>query len=252
MNVEAQVGYRRLPDPEIEAVKSILEALRAEGRHWIRGISTDDWRRLHYAATPRNARRAGVRQNVGPAVAELFEDHRAIRKYLAQEASGHSEEMQHYILVKGDRHCIEDRGMVLLRPVLKVDFNGTVLLNFHVWFHDVEPANGQNHLMFGFRLEAPEKGSVHDYFHAQPLRRFGAAGLCHGMSNRFPERFPTIPLHASDFVELCLNAVLIACGKDALRAILRGTGDPVVRSAANALWSKIFATDPHKDTPAES
>jgi hypothetical protein len=143
-------------------------------------------------------------------------------------------------LVKADSGCLNENGIALLRPVLKINLSNEPTLNFHVWFHCMPSGNENDHLMVGWRLEAPEGGtSAHDFYHAQPLRLYGPEERAHGLHDRYPVRFPTVPLPASNAVELCLTAILIACGKEALRTFT-GSGDALVRAAARAYWAKLF------------
>lgn len=77
-----------------------------------------------------------------------------------------------------------------------------------------------------FRFEAPEQGEKHNYFHCQPCRNFGD-------KDRVPEaalvseHFPTIPINASNIVELTVCALMACMGlKDAktfVRNLLRSS-----------------------------
>jgi hypothetical protein len=240
-----------LPSETVRQLRLILERLFREGRQWVRGIGTTDWRRTQYVANSRAARDA-----VGtvPSVANVVVDIQVLLAYLGESASNESALTHNYIVVKADSKCLDSNGIALLRPVLKTNFDNEPQLNFHVWFHCLSPGTVADHLMVGWRLEAPEGGgSAHDFFHAQPLRRYGPDAAVHGLHSRFPESFPTIPLPATNLVELCLTAVLVACGKDALRALVRGSGDAKVRAAANAYWTKVFgASSPPADVVALS
>jgi hypothetical protein len=178
-----------------------------------------------------------------PSVANVVTDVHVLLSYLAKEASAATASTHNYFVVKADSKCLNSSGIALLRPVLKTNFDNKPQLNFHVWFHCLSPGTVNDHLMVGWRLEAPEGGgSAHDFFHAQPLRRYGPDDAVYGLHNRFPDSFPTIPLPATNVVELCLTAVLVACGKDALRVLVRGSGDAAVRAAANAFWTRVFGT----------
>lgn len=149
--------------------------------------------------------------------------------------------MHSYVIVKGDGGCLAENGIALVRPVLKTNFSGEPTLNFHVWFHCMPSGGSDDHLVTGWRLEHPEGNNTsHDFFHAQPMRKFGPEESVHGMHNRFPESFPTIPLPASNVVELCLTAVLVACGKEALRTFVRSSANAEVRAAARGFWTKLF------------
>jgi hypothetical protein len=217
-------------------LRFILEKLFKEGQQWIKGIGATDWRRTRYISA--RARRSG---GGGPSVTNVVEDIQPVLGYLAKEASNETGMVHSYVILKAESGCLIENGIALLRPVLKNNFSNRPTLNFHIWFHCMPSANANDHLMIGWRLEGPEGGaSSHDFFHAQPLRKYGPEEKGHGMHDRFPERFPTIPLPASNVVELCLTAVLVACGKETLRAFVRNSGNAEVRAAANAFWTKVF------------
>ena len=160
--------------------------------------------------------------------------------YLGKGASNETGSVYSYVIVKADKLCLADGGIALLRPVLKRTRGSEAILNFHVWFHCLPAGNHGDHLMVGWRLENPEDGDTHNFFHAQPLRTYGPEERGHGLHDHFPVRFPTIPLPASNAVELCLTAVLMACGKEALRTFVRSSRNAEVRAAANAFWTKVF------------
>lgn len=71
-----------------------------------------------------------------------------------------------------------------------------------------------------FRFEAPEKGDKHDFYHCQPCRNFGD-------KERVPhaalvsEHFPTIPVNASNIVELTVCALMACMGHSHLKAFGR-------------------------------
>lgn len=227
-----------LPPETVDQLRFILGGLFKEGRQWVKGISTTDWRRTRYFAKTHGIRRA---PDAGPSVVNVVADLQSLIGYLGKDATAETALMHNYIVVKADSQCLDGNGIALLRPVLKTNFDNKPQLNFHIWFHCLSPGTADDHLMFGWRLETPEGGgSMHDFFHAQPLRRFGPDGTRHGLHERFPESFPTIPLPASNVVELCLTAVLVACGKHALRALVRSSGDAAVRTAAKDFWTKVF------------
>jgi hypothetical protein len=232
---------KRIEAETVEQLKSILDKLHRDGQRWIKGVSSDDWRRTRYISSRARRPRGGDVQS-GPSVSNIIEESGIILNYVSQAASNFTAESHNYFIIKPDNGCLTENGLALLRPVLKKNFDDEPQLNFHIWFHCMPNANPNDHLMVGWRLESPEgSNSTHDFYHAQPLRRFGIEASSFGMPDRFSERFPTIPLPASNLVELCLNAVLVACGKDALRTFIRNSSNEKVRIAARDLWSKIFS-----------
>jgi len=184
-------------------------------------------------------------------VSNVVDDVNAVLGYLSKEASNVTGGVHSYMVVKGDNGCLAEGGIALLRPVLKTNFNDEPTLNFHVWFHCMPSGGADDHLVTGWRLEHPEGNkTAHDFFHAQPMRKFGPDETVHGMHHRFSESFPTIPLPASNAVELCLTAVLVACGKEALRTFVRSSGNAEVRAVAKAFWTKVFGAPAASVRPA--
>jgi hypothetical protein len=236
--------------PEIvDQIRFILEKIFKEGQHWVKSVELSDWRRVRYASS-RGRRSPGA----GPSISHVVEDIQPLLGYLEKEASQQTGATHNYVLLKPENGCLTENGIALFRPVLKKNFDKLPQLNFHIWFHCMPSGSTNDHLMTGWRFEEPEGGgSTHNYYHAQPLRKFGPEEKSHGMHDRFSERFPTFPLPAADTVELCLNALLVACGKETLRSLVRNSGNSEVRKAANVFWTKIFSTEPAGDVePAES
>jgi hypothetical protein len=231
----------------ISQLQFILDRLFKDGQRWIKGIGVTDWRRLRYAEV--RARRSS---NTGPSITHVIRQVQPVLCYVAKPASEETGSFHGYVIVKGDNSCLKESGIALIRPVLKLNFDHEPTLNFHVWFHCMPSGNDDDHLMVGWRLEGPEGGgdsSPHDFFHAQPLRSFGPEDKGHGLHDRFPIRFPTIPLPASNVVELCLTAVLVACGKETLRTFIRSSGNAEVRAAANSFWTKVFGKSAPSPVP---
>lgn len=225
-----------LPSDSADQIRAILRPLFDDGQRWLQAIAIDDWRKTRYAQ--QSSRRRSPPS--GPSLQNITTNAEQLLGYLSKEITTQvSGAHEYHFIVRPERVCASAGHVAIIRPVLKINFSGEPRLNFHIWFHD---HSNNDHLMYGWRLEGPEGSDTsHDYYHAQPLKRFGAEQSIYGMPNRFPEKFPTIPLPAIDVVELCLTAVLIACGKDALRTILRSNGNAHVREAARAFWGRLFS-----------
>lgn len=238
------VGKARFLAPEtIVQLGYILDKLFTDGQQWVKSVGNSDWRRTRYVGV--RARRS---VGTGPSVSNVVDDIQPVLGYLAKEASDKTGMVHSYMIVKAENGCLKEDGIALFRPVLKSNLSNEPQLNFHIWFHCMPAASLDDHMMVGWRLEAPEGGtSIHNFFHAQPLRDFEGKG--HGVHPRFPERFPTIPLPASNVVELCLTAVLVACGREALRAFVNDRRNPEVHTAAKALWEKIFVFEAPGNSP---
>ena len=67
-----------------------------------------------------------------------------------------------------------------------------------------------------FRFEAPEKGEEHDFYHCQPCRNFGDKDkVPHAVP--VSEHFPTVPINASNIVELTACAIMAVFGRKETR-----------------------------------
>lgn len=101
----------------------------------------------------------------------------------------------------------------------------------------------ENEETFGaFRFETPETGDVHDYYHCQPCRNFGDKEKLKD-SVLFSERFPTIPMNASNIVELTLCTLLAALGRKKTKAFVRALlrqGSGSENSALKAAYGSVL------------
>lgn len=88
-----------------------------------------------------------------------------------------------------------------------------------------------------FRFDAPEVGEDHNFFHCQPCRNFGDRDPV-PKAALVSEHFPTVPLLASDIVELTICAVKALKGqKDAksfLSGLIRDSGSASNRALGDA------------------
>lgn len=95
--------------------------------------------------------------------------------------------------------------------------------------------NGEK-TFIAFRFEAPEQGDEHNYFHCQPCRNFGDKELVPHAA-LVSHRFPTIPLNASNIVELTVCALMASMGHKKMRDFIR----KLLKDPATA--SNQFLTD---------
>jgi hypothetical protein len=230
------ISEQALSHETVEQLNAIFDKVFTEGQQWIKSIGVTDWRKTHYLGA-----RARRNSGTGPSVEHVANAVKPVLDYMAKTATTQTGATHNYIIVKPDNSCLNEGGIALIRPVLKCNTSNEPRLNFHVWFHCMPAANPDDHLMVGWRLEGPEgHTTTHNFFHAQPLRKYGSAEKGHGLPDRYPERFPTIPLPATDIVELCLTAILVACGKDAIGNLVRHSSNAKVRASANAFYTKVF------------
>lgn len=71
-----------------------------------------------------------------------------------------------------------------------------------------------------FRFEAPETGDEHNYYHCQPCRNFGDKAVVPNAA-LVSQRFPTIPINASNIVELTVCALMACMGNKDTKAFVR-------------------------------
>lgn len=71
-----------------------------------------------------------------------------------------------------------------------------------------------------FRFEAPELGEDHNYYHCQPCRNFGDRDPV-PYAALVSEKFPTIPINASNIVELTLCALKASMGQKKIKSFVR-------------------------------
>lgn len=97
-----------------------------------------------------------------------------------------------------------------------------------------------NNTFIAFRFETPEVGDEHDFFHCQPCRNFGDRENL-PESAQISHRFPTIPLNASNIVELTLCALMSTLGRKKTRRFMRSlmtAADPDVSEVLQAAYSR--------------
>jgi len=110
------------------------------------------------------------------------------------------------------------------------DFNSTPwMLKYYIILYYGAAAGGEPQLGLSFRLEQPEGGGVHDYWHLQMCRRVAAdrateVRACHVL---LPDSYPAFPLDASDAVSLTASIALAMSGRAGLVglvSVLTGQG----------------------------
>lgn len=79
---------------------------------------------------------------------------------------------------------------------------------------------GGEKTFIAFRFEAPEQGDEHDYYHCQPCRNFGDRGHVPNAA-LVSQRFPTIPVNASNIVELTVCALMASMGHKKMKGFVR-------------------------------
>jgi hypothetical protein len=105
------------------------------------------------------------------------------------------------------------------------------LLSWHKWDFAANPFEFRLFLgqwsqirstktFIAFRFEAPEMREQHNYHHCQPCRDFGDRNpVPHAVL--ISQRFPTIPVNATNIVELTICALMACMGHKGMKAFVR-------------------------------
>lgn len=181
---------------EHDAVVLILDRLKNEGLDWYRHAATDD--------------------------VDMFE-RRISGNFLIFEGGEH-----HAIGLK-PVGSLPSKKILVMQPSgreneailgLSLKWNFTAdPFEFRLFLGQWSQIDGKKTFV-AFRFEAPEMGDRHNYYHCQPCRDFGdrdpvphAALISH--------RFPTIPINASNIVELTVCAIMACIGHKDMKAFVR-------------------------------
>ena len=178
------------------AVRLILERLSTEGREWYRGAKGEDVDFFEKRVSANFAMLDGKEiHNIGRKPEGAF----PTKKILLTKPSSKEKE-------------------AVVGFWLRWNFNQTPAefrLFLGLWYE----TNGERNFN-GYRFETPETGEEHDYFHCQPCRNFGDKDLLPEAA-LVSERFPTIPLNASNIVELTVCALMATLGRKKMNQFLR-------------------------------
>ena len=183
-------------DDEREAIRLILDRLREDGLTWYR----------HAKATE-----LGTFEGRVPGSFSVFEtgEHHSVSKKPKGQLPAKK------ILVM--RPSGTD-GEELLGLWLRWDFEDTPF-SFRLFIGQWAKIGGEK-TFNAFRFEAPEKGDKHDYYHCQPCRNFGDREQVQNAA-LVSEHFPTIPINASNIVELTVCALMACMGHKQLKGFFR-------------------------------
>ncbi len=181
---------------EREAVRLILDSLQAEGLNWYRHTKSTE--------------------------VDLFEPLKS-GSFVAFE--GH----EHHTLPKKNVNSLPSKHILIMPPSgseeeeilglwVRWDFESTPIA-FRLFIGQWSKVDG-NKTFIAFRFEAPEKGDKHDFYHCQPCRNFGDKVRVPNAA-QVSEHFPTIPINASNIVELTVCALIACMGRKEAQAFER-------------------------------
>lgn len=196
-----------LDAPQINAVNRMLRELGRSGLNFYKSHSYLPWRRLalHHKSIDNDS----ALQALLPSQARM-----------AGDLDGKSIPLE------------PSKGANNAAAFLRVDwdFNKTPwMLKYYINLYYGAAAGGEPQLGLSFRLEQPEGGGVHDYWHLQMCRsvaadRATAVRACHVL---LPDSYPAFPLDASDAVSLTASIALAMAGRTGLVglvSVLNGNG----------------------------
>lgn len=202
-----------------DAVVLILERLKAEGLEWYRSAKAEDLdlfeRRISGSFSIFDG---GEIHTVGRKPKGNF----PAKKILVMPPSGREEE-------------------AILGLWLRWDFDAEPF-EFRLFLGHWCEIEGQKTFL-AFRFEAPEQGEEHNYYHCQPCRNFGDKEKVPNAA-LVSQRFPTIPVNASNIVELTVCALMSSMGHKKMRGFVRQLlKDSSAASNASlaAAYSRCFA-----------
>ena len=101
---------------------------------------------------------------------------------------------------------------------LRWDFSGKQI-EFRLFLGYWYGAGGKRNFN-GYRFETPEIGNSHDYYHCQPCRNIGDREILPEAA-LVSEKFPTIPINASNIVELTVCALMATRGRKNMNDFLK-------------------------------
>lgn len=200
-----------------DAVVLILDRLKAEGLQWYRkAVDVDVFERRISGSF--SVFESGEIYTIGRKPKSSFPS----KKILVMPPSGREEE-------------------AVLGLWLKWDFEKNPF-EFRLFVGQWSEIDSQK-TFIAFRFEAPEQGDEHNYYHCQPCRDFGdrdpvpnAALVSH--------RFPTIPVNATNIVELTMCALMSTMGRKKMEGFVRKLlREPASEgnAALTAAYSRCFA-----------
>ncbi|ESY48145.1 MULTISPECIES: hypothetical protein [unclassified Mesorhizobium] len=202
-----------------EAVVLILDRLKTEGLEWYRGAKAEDVylfeRRISGSFSIFDG---GEIHTVGRKPKGSF----PAKKILVMTPSGREEE-------------------AILGLWLRWNFEADPF-EFRLFLGHWCEIDGQKTFL-AFRFDSPEQGEEHNYYHCQPCRNFGDKELVPDAA-LVSQRFPTIPVNASNIVELTVCALMSSMGHKKMKGFVRKLlREPASASnaALTAAYSRCFA-----------
>jgi hypothetical protein len=179
-----------------DAVVLILDRLKTEGLEWYRGAKAGDVRLFERRISGNfSILESHEIHTIGRKPTGSF----PAKKFLVMRPSGREEE-------------------AVLGLRLRWDFDVNPLV-FRIFLGQWSEVDGTKTFV-AFRFEAPEEGDEHNYFHCQPCRNFGDKEMVPNAA-LVSQKFPTIPLNASNIVELTVCALMASMGHKKMKSFVQ-------------------------------
>lgn len=192
---------------EREAVRLILESLKTQGLGWFRHAKSEQ--------------------------ADVFA-HRTSGNFSIFEGG------EHHTLPKKPIGSLPAKKILVMQPSgseqeeilglwMRWDFDKNPFA-FRLFLGQWAKVDGTK-TFIAFRFEAPEEGEKHNFFHCQPCRNFGDKELVPHAA-LVSEHFPTIPINATNIVELTMCALKACMGQSGVKKFVQKLlSDPAADNA---------------------
>lgn len=211
-------------DNEIqEATVALIVEVATVGARWLRSLGLQDWRRNIVSEL-----RTKNLELMGAQALSAFKP-----QLLGKIRTKAEFEPLPYFVVRPRGPADAEYWVPALGVEARENKDETIHLGFHVLFFGKSQRTFHS---FGHRFDAPEgKQTTHNFYHVQPLRRWRNGEHVPFAFQQQPDTFPTIPLQASDSLDLALHAVHVACGSAIIDDLCSTRINGVLKKRANQM-----------------
>lgn len=207
-----------------EATVDLMVQVANTGVRWVRSLGAQDWR--GNIVSELRTRKLDLLGNQG--VLTLKD------RLLSQVRSATEFDPFPYFVARPQNRALSEKWVSAIGVEARLNKDQSVNLGFHVLFF----GKPQSLLTaFGHRFDAPEGSkTTHNFYHVQPLRAWRNGMYIPGAFQQQPDTFPTIPLQATDSLDLALHAVHVACGSELIEGLCKTVGvNKVLKARANQM-----------------
>lgn len=213
--------------PVQEAAATLFAEIAERGARWVKGLGTNDWRRNLVSELRGSDFGLMGAQQISALKRQLLSN-------IADRREFHGLPM---FVVQPHGPADAERWAPAFGIEARKNKDKNIQLGFHVIFFGKPQGKIQS---FGHRFDSPEgAGTTHNFFHAQPLKRWKQGGVVPGAFQVQPDTFPTFPLAARDSLDLALHALHVAGGHKLIRELCNTKIDTTLRQRANEIFKQI-------------